>query len=32
MDRKRVGILLFNGVEVVDYCGSLEVFSVVRHA
>jgi aspartate racemase len=30
MDRKRVGILLFNDVEVLDYCGPFEVFSVVR--
>lgn len=30
MDRKRVGILLFNDIEVLDYCGPFEVFSVAR--
>ena len=30
MNRKRVGILLFNDIEVLDYCGPFEVFSVVR--
>jgi len=28
--RKKVGILLFDGVEVLDYCGPFEVFSVTR--
>jgi transcriptional regulator GlxA family with amidase domain len=30
MARKRVGILIFNDVEVLDFCGPFEVFSVVR--
>jgi transcriptional regulator GlxA family with amidase domain len=30
MDRKRIGILLFNDVEVLDFCGPFEVFSVTR--
>ena len=30
MGHKRVGILLFNDIEVLDYCGPFEVFSVVR--
>ena len=30
MDRKKVGIVLFNEVEVLDFCGPFEVFSVVR--
>lgn len=30
MERKRVGIVLFEGVEVLDFCGPFEVFSVVR--
>lgn len=30
MDRKRVGILLFPEVEVLDFCGPFEVFSVTR--
>jgi len=30
MERKRVGILLFDDVEVLDYCGPFEVFSSVR--
>lgn len=30
MDRKHVGILLFNDIEVLDYCGPFEVFSVAR--
>lgn len=30
MDRKRVGIVLFNDIEVLDFCGPFEVFSVVR--
>jgi transcriptional regulator GlxA family with amidase domain len=30
MDRKRVGILIFNEVEVLDFCGPYEVFSVTR--
>ena len=29
-DRKRVGILIFPTVEVLDFCGPFEVFSVVR--
>ena len=28
MDRKRVGILIFPDVEVLDFCGPFEVFSV----
>ena len=30
MSRKRVGILLFDEVEVLDFCGPFEVFSVAR--
>jgi transcriptional regulator GlxA family with amidase domain len=30
MNRKRVGILIFPGVEVLDFCGPFEVFSVTR--
>lgn len=30
MDRQRVGIVLFDGVEVLDFCGPFEVFSVTR--
>ncbi len=30
MYRKRVGILIFPAVEVLDFCGPLEVFSVAR--
>jgi transcriptional regulator GlxA family with amidase domain len=30
MDRKRVGILVFPQVEVLDFCGPFEVFSVTR--
>ncbi|MBI1845621.1 MAG: DJ-1/PfpI family protein [Candidatus Rokubacteria bacterium] len=30
MDSKRVGILVFNDVEVLDFCGPFEVFSVTR--
>ena len=30
MDRKRVGILLFEDVEVLDFCGPFEVFSATR--
>jgi len=30
MDRKRVGILTFPDVEVLDFCGPFEVFSVTR--
>ena len=30
MDRKRVGILIFDDVEVLDFCGPFEVFSVAR--
>lgn len=30
MQQKRVGILIFNEVEVLDYCGPFEVFSVTR--
>ena len=29
MERRRVGILVFDGVEVLDFCGPFEVFSVV---
>jgi len=28
--RKRVGILVFPDVEVLDFCGPFEVFSVLR--
>jgi len=30
MDKRRVGILIFDGVEVLDFCGPFEVFSVTR--
>ena len=30
MERKRVGIVLFNNVEVLDFCGPFEVFSATR--
>ncbi len=30
MERKRVGIVLFEGVEVLDFCGPFEVFSATR--
>jgi transcriptional regulator GlxA family with amidase domain len=30
MDRKRVGIFLYEDVEVLDFCGPFEVFSVTR--
>jgi hypothetical protein len=30
MDRKCVGIVLFENTEVVDFCGPFEVFSVTR--
>jgi transcriptional regulator GlxA family with amidase domain len=30
MDRKQVGILIFSDVEVLDFCGPYEVFSVTR--
>jgi transcriptional regulator GlxA family with amidase domain len=30
MERKRVGIVLFDEVEVLDFCGPFEVFSVAR--
>jgi transcriptional regulator GlxA family with amidase domain len=30
MDRKRVGIVLFDEIEVLDFCGPFEVFSSVR--
>ena len=30
MNRKRVGILIFPDVEVLDFCGPFEVFSVTR--
>ncbi len=30
MDRKRVGILVFDDVEVLDFCGPFEVFSATR--
>jgi transcriptional regulator GlxA family with amidase domain len=30
MNRKRVGILVFSNVEVLDFCGPYEVFSVTR--
>jgi transcriptional regulator GlxA family with amidase domain len=30
MERRSVGILVFDGVEVLDFCGPFEVFSVVR--
>ena len=30
MDRKQVGILIFEDVEVLDFCGPFEVFSATR--
>ena len=30
MDRKQVGILVFNDVEVLDFCGPFEVFTTTR--
>lgn len=30
MERKRVGIVLFTNIEVLDFCGPFEVFSVTR--
>ena len=30
MDRKRVGIILFEDIEVLDFCGPFEVFSTAR--
>ena len=30
MNRKRVGIVVFPDVEVLDFCGPFEVFSVTR--
>lgn len=30
MSRKKIGIIIFNDVEVLDYCGPFEVFSVTR--
>ena len=30
MERKRVGIVLFEDVEVLDFCGPFEVFSETR--
>jgi len=30
MERKRVGIVLFENVEVLDFCGPFEVFSAAR--
>ena len=30
MERKRVGIVLFEDIEVLDFCGPFEVFSVAR--
>ena len=30
MERKIVGIVLFNGIEILDFCGPFEVFSVTR--
>lgn len=30
MDRKRVGIIIFDDIEVLDFCGPFEVFSVTR--
>lgn len=30
MDRKQVGVLLFEDIEVLDFCGPFEVFSVTR--
>jgi hypothetical protein len=30
MDRKRIGIVLFEDIEVLDFCGPFEAFSVPR--
>lgn len=30
MNRKHVGIVLFNDIEVLDFCGPFEVFSATR--
>jgi hypothetical protein len=30
MNRKQVGIVVFENVEVLDFCGPFEVFSVTR--
>jgi putative intracellular protease/amidase len=30
MERKRVGIVVFEDVEVLDFCGPFEVFSATR--
>jgi len=30
MDRKTVGIVIFDAIEVLDFCGPFEVFSVAR--
>jgi len=30
MTRRRVGIVLFNAIEVLDFCGPFEVFSATR--
>ena len=30
MERKRVGIVIFDNVEVLDFCGPFEVFSAAR--
>jgi hypothetical protein len=30
MERKRVGIVLFENIEVLDFCGPFEVFSLTR--
>ena len=30
MNRKRLGIVIFNEIEVLDFCGPFEVFSVTR--
>jgi len=30
MERKRVGIVLFENIEVLDFCGPFEVFSATR--
>ena len=30
MQRKRVGIVLFEDIEVLDFCGPFEVFSATR--
>ena len=30
MERKRVGIVLFEDIEVLDFCGPFEVFSATR--